>query len=102
MATSKKTVKRLKKPEDADPTTLAELLTAFKALKAEHKASQPERPEPIDRSFIDQFHERLCALERNNGTLSPRRPEYPHPDDDAGVTRVTPEAETFDLKENVA
>jgi hypothetical protein len=97
----KKTVKR-PVVEDADPTNLAELLAAFKALKAEQRAAMPVRPEPIDRSFIDQFHARLCALEKNNGTLLAEPPERPHPDDDKTVTRLTPNTESFDLKENVA
>jgi hypothetical protein len=101
-APSKRVRKTVKPVEDSDPTTLAELLVEFKKMKAAQAATLPVRPEPVDRSFIDQFHERLCALERNNGTLSPRRPEYPHPDDDESVTRETPTAETFDLKENAA
>jgi hypothetical protein len=101
-APSKRVRKTVKPVVDSDPTTLAELLVAFKKMQAAQTAALPAREEPVDRSFIDQFHERLCALERNNGTLSPRRPEYPHPDDDASVTRETPTAETFDLKENAA
>jgi hypothetical protein len=75
-----------------DPRNFAELLAAFKNLKAT-TPQIAERPKPKDSSFIDQFHQRLTLIERNNGQYV-----FPHPDDDTNITRETPAPEDFALK----